>query len=653
MDSDTMTADVLSFLLDLARAWLPALATAMAITIAADGLGRIALMALGVHCPRAESHVFAVGLGAGLLALLIFGAGLAGMLTPFILAGLLAVGAAGWLISLPSETAADVSAAEFTGWQIIPSVSLLATAGLVGFGLLMPEFFHDALIYHLELPRYWLRHRHISLLPWNYNSALPANIEQLYAVALAFADERGTKLLHAGLGLLCVLSLWRLGCALDGRSLTGWLAATFFVATPAVTLLATVSGNDLGLTAFGLLSALAWLHWRRTLRRSWLLLSALLMGCSLGAKYSAAFLLAGFALAWAASWRRPPATLDRAGALRQTGLWLLVAAAVAAPWYLRTFLITGQLFYPAFAAGAPFIDETGLRLLRRDLGTGGVAPALWADYFPRLIATDIGWLTAGAAAIGLAGALAGTAWAASIRPLLPLILGSLAAWWFTSPVPRYLTPAVALLAVIAAAALMALASHRRLRAAAWIIMLAGLTAQWLTAAALFRDNYLEPFGALGPPAARPPDIERTLSSPWPVMRNGPERRQWLAWSVPPYAVMEAANRLLPPSAKVLFVAEYRGSHLERDRIVSTKYDRSPLIEWAKDSRNEDELAARLRQEGVTHLLFNAMEARRLEQEGYPAFRWPDARSRAVFEQLRREKLTVLHVENGVFLYEVR
>ncbi|HXZ25630.1 MAG TPA: hypothetical protein VEI24_05355, partial [Nitrospiria bacterium] len=64
------------------------------------------------------------------------------------------------------------------------------------------------------------------------------------------------------------------------------------------------------------------------------------------------------------------------------------------------------------------------------------------------------------------------------------------------------------------------------------------------------------------------------------------------------------------------------------------------------------LAARLRRAGVTHLLYNQVEARRLEEEGYPALLWPDRTARERFEQLRREELTLLTVRNGVFLYAV-
>ena len=643
-------------LLDAAADWLPAIAIASAIIVAAFGFGRFALRLIETppDCPPAERRCFAIGLGLGILALLTFTLGLAGGLYPLALAGLLAMGAAAWSVTIAAPQRPGTSApqaADQSAWRMVPIMSVVCTVGLIGFGLLMPEFFHDALIYHLELPRYYLRHHAITFLPWNYNSALPANVELLYLIALAFADERATKLIHAALGLLCVITLWRLGSLIDNRAQTGGLAGALFLTTPATALLATVSGNDLGVTFFELLSLLAWLRWQSVMNRRWLIVSALLMGLALGTKYSAAFFLTGFTIAWVMLVWRPPAPVDRVGMLRLAGVWLLIALVVASPWYLKNLALTGDPFHPIFAASLsqPLMDEAGARLLRRDLGTGGIAPSLWPDYFPRLVMQDLGWLTAAAATVGMAL----TTRLPSIRPLLPFTLGSLLAWWIASPVPRYLVPGVALLALIAAAALLALASlHRALRILTWTVITAALVSQLGMAAALLRDNYIAPFTSQTGLTAVPGLDQPGPLPPWLLIRDGPERRRWLAWSVPPFAIIDEANRTLPPSATVLFVGEYRGYYLDRDRIIGSKYNASPLIRWARSASTADELLVRLRKEGITHLIYNQLEARRLEQGGYPAVRWPDDRSRKLFEQLRRERFTLLKVENGVFLYAV-
>jgi len=688
-----MTAAVTDTIINLAGAWGSALLTAAAIGAAAFGFGRWALARIdaGLDGPPADRRLVTLGVGAGLLTLLVLLIGLAGLLYRPLLVGLLLAGAAGWIRRAGGTRGADESPRPSQPSQIDrPFIRRIAAGGrllalaLIVFGVLMPEFFHDALIYHLELPRYSLLHHRISFLPWNYNSALPANVESLYLVALAFSDERATKLIHAALALLCVAALGALGRHLSFRPesvhLSGQLAGTLFLLTPAVVLLAAVSGNDLGLLFFELSSLLAWWRWRTAVEqpqgpgthasaqssnRPWLICSGLLMGLALGTKYSAFFFLIGMAAAW--SMRPESDGGERGIALRAFGRWLLLAAAVASPWWIRNVLATGDPFYPslgpsagplfATGPGRPFLDENGVAWLRHDLGAGGIDWALWPDYLLRLASTDIGWLTLAAAAATAGAVLARRRYAAA-RPLLALIAASTVAWWFVSPVPRYMMPMTALLALLGATGLAELsAAGRAARAAAGVIAAVGLLGQSIQAAGLIRDNYIAPFTALTGLRALEPgragaSTGEMAASMLKLIPDDEARRQWLAWSVPPYAAIDAANRLLPKTAVVLFVGEYRGYYLDRDRIISTKYDTSPLIRWAEESADAQALAARLRREGVTHLLYNQVEARRLEEVGYPALRWPDRAARERFERLRREELTLLTVRNGVFLYAV-
>jgi hypothetical protein len=683
-----MTAAVSHAIIDATVSWGSAWLTAGAIAAAAFGWGRLALAPVdhAMDGPRADRRLATLAVGAGLLALLILVIGLAGVLYRPVLIGLLLAGAAGWLRrSAPPAPHAPISNPDQPPHPDHALTRLAIAAGrglalaLIAFGVLMPEFFHDALIYHLELPRYYLLHHRIGFLPWNYNSALPANIESLYLIALAFSDERATKLIHAAFALLCVAALGALGRHVAPRAqasgLTGRLAGTLFLLTPSVPLLAGVSGNDLGLLFFELMSLLAWWRWRMTLRDpqetpspssglAWLICSGLLMGLAIGTKYSAFFFLAGMTAAWGAL--LGSTHTQRRLVLRAFGGWLLIAMAAGSPWLVKNLLTTGDPVYPMFAAhlNQSFLDAAGVAWLRHDLGAGGIAPGLWPDYLLKLAANDIGWFTLAAAAITAVFVLSRSRHHPRyhmIQPLLALIAASTVIWWFVSPVPRYLLPTAALLSLLGAIGLGGLAAWssagRAARAAVGIVVTVGLLGQWLPAAGLIRDNYITPFTVLtglrafepGRPGASTKEAASSISE---LIPDGAARRQWLAWSVPPYAAIDAANRLLPDTAVVLFVGEYRGYYLNRDRIISTKYDTSPLVHWAGTSASVQELEGWLRREGVTHLLYNQVEARRLEQVGYPALRWPNQASRERFEQLRRERLTLLTVQNGVFLYAV-
>lgn len=657
-----------SDIVDVAAVAIRPFLTVVVIALSAFGTGSRLLAWLNVlpETTPTTHRLYAMATGLGALALVIFGLGLLGLLYPLILGGLLVIGLAAlpaallrpstWLSGPHMSRTRERSLLRRAGrWLLVGFLS--AAAALAGFGLLMPEFFHDALIYHLELPRYALLHHRLAVLPWNYNSALPANINMLHLLALALSDERATKLVHAGLGLLCMAALIDIGSILDqweqGR-LTGWLAGALFILTPSVFVLTTVSSIDLGLTLFELLALSAWLRWQAARHdgngdaRRWLLLSALFTALSLGTKYSAWFFVFGLLGAWALELVRSPGPTRRATATA-LGRWLGVSFLVASPWYLRTYWETGNPFYPALAEyfGTGWLTASGTTLLHRDLGTGGIAVGAMAPYLRHLVTLDIGWVTL-AAAIG-GGVLAVRHRA--VRSMVVVIVLSGLAWWLTAPVPRYLTPTVALLATLAALALTTAGRRHRIAGALAVVAAAtALIGQLAWSARMMHDLYLAPFRI---ETDLPPGGTNMVQySALQVMRDGPARQQWLAWSVPPYAAMAYANDHLPPDARVLFVGEYRGFYLERDRIIGTKYDRSPLIEWASASATPEALEQQLRTEGVTHLLYNQIEARRLERAGYPAFTWPDEESRRLFEQLRSERLVQVHVENGVFLYAI-
>jgi hypothetical protein len=714
-----MTAAVMETIIDsagnlagnLAMTWGGALLTAAAIGVSAFGTGRWALAPVdtGLDGPSRDRRLVTLGVGVGLLALAVLAIGLAGFLYRPVLIGLLVAGATGWIrrprltchvtgpsrLTHPAQRDRPVIGQPVIGQSVIEWIAaggrLLALV-LIAFGVLMPEFFHDALIYHLELPRYDLLHHRISFLPWNYNSALPANVESLYVIALAFSDERATKLIHAAFALLCVAALGALGrhCAVRTEAsdrpdtplgvVTGRLAGTLFLLTPSVVLLAAVSGNDLGLLFFELSSLLAWWRWRTAVRQAegmatnasggpWLICSGLLMGFALGTKYSALFFLVGMAAAWGVEIVSHGTT--RSMMARAFGRWLVIAAAAVSPWWVKNLLTTGDPFYPSlgpstgslFASGPnrPFLGEEGAAWLRHDLGAGGIGWTLWPEYLPRLALNDIGWLTF-AAALTTAVVLVARRRHTMLRPLLALIAGSTVTWWFVSPVPRYMMPITALLCLLGSIGLGGLvelsAASRAARAIVGIVLTIGLLSQWVQATNLIRDNYIAPFTALTGLRAMEPgraaaSTGEMADSMLKLIPDGPARQRWLAWSVPPYAAIQEANRLLPPASVVLFVGEYRSYYLHRDRIISTKYDTSPLIRWTEESADAPSLAVRLRQEGVTHLLYNQVEARRLEEEGYPSLRWPDRAARERFERLRRDELTLLTVRNGVFLYAVR
>lgn len=202
-------------------------------------------------------------------------------------------------------------------WLLL--VGFLAVEGLVN---LTPPTSRDALIHHLAIPKIWISAGEFMETPWAEFSYYPMTINLLYLPALNAGIDVLAKFIHmafgVGIGLLLFFYLKkRLGV------LWGLLGAVIFITTPIVVWLATSAYIDLGMTFFTTAGLIAFFHWRDSnyQRLGWLLLSAVCMGLAVGSKYNAL-------IAWLT--------------------FILLTAAVASPWYVKNFVLTGNPFYPLF-----------------------------------------------------------------------------------------------------------------------------------------------------------------------------------------------------------------------------------------------------------------------------------------------------------------
>jgi len=90
---------------------------------------------------------------------------------------------------------------------------------------------------------------------------------------------------------------------------------------------------------------------------------------------------------------------------------------------------------------------------------------------------------------------------------------------------------------------------------------------------------------------------------------------------PYYQTINWANKNLPEGSKIVFLGETRPCYSERKVFTHSVSDFNPLVLWCKNVRDEKELRGKLLQEGVTHILLNIPEARRLG--GYDIFQFEE------------------------------
>ena len=473
---------------------------AITIALACAGLGSVVLRLSKIqNLAPIERVSLGLGLGFGCLAVVLFGAGICGLLTritfaflllPAVLEGVFAVRQRRlhkndwqlmrWFLDL-----------SVIGRLLIVLFVLCATANVMG--ALTPPNFIDALIYHLYVPQQFLRAQAIVELSGIWQHYQPMASELLYMVALAFDSPKGASLLCAVMGLLAASGTFLLGRRLAGP-LAGTLATVIFYNNAMMAWESTSCFVDLAVAALGTLGFLALIHWADSRRRAWLVVAALLMGFAASCKLNAgAFVLVAAVIVAALSVQAGERAYLALSRLLAFGL---VASLPVLPWLIRSWVLTGNPLYPfatpLFGGNA---DRAAIDWVFAHYGVG-------YSFADRVLAPWHLFTQGGAFENGnylsplpmlMAPVIALRAWREGGPRVLLLAaaVGLLALWSAGAHVARYVLPIEPLLCVLAADALCWLGSFRG-RRQAMAVLCGGAFLLFGTASTLLYDKQFVP-----------------------------------------------------------------------------------------------------------------------------------------------------------------
>ena len=298
----------------------------------------------------------ALGVGAiGCLASLL---GAAGLLTR---ASLVALAAAAVLAAAPEwrpllRDGWGLATGPRRGWLLCALAAALPCLLLA----LYPPTGFDALLYHLPAARGFAASGRIAVAPELRFPAFPWLNEVLFAAALELQDDVAAQLVGCVAHLGTAALLWEWGRRRFG-AWTGALAAALWLGSPLAAWLA-ASAYVEPLVALLLLAAAAALDLaERAHDGRALLLAGGLAGCAAATKYQGLLAVAMVA-AW--TWLGAPA-----GRRLRTSLPpLLVAAAVALPWYAWIARATGDPLFPVLTKASHAQAAGGLHAGERITG---------------------------------------------------------------------------------------------------------------------------------------------------------------------------------------------------------------------------------------------------------------------------------------------
>jgi len=578
------------------RLWLDHLGAVACVGLLAVGacvLGRRILVSLDALPARWDERVLvSTGLGFVALTYATLALGLAGALHRSVAWLLIA---AAWVLAWREirSTAREIVdgirergqvGLASAGLALVAAPFLLATLWFA----LAPVSAHDALVYHLNLPKHYAEGHRIAPLPLNVYSNMPHNLEVLSTLAYLAGGEPAARVMDF---------VWRLAVstavfALARRLLStpaSLVAVLVFLLNPIVSSARTVGNIDLGMAFFFVIAVMIGWETSREDRSRGLWLVALLAGYLMGCKYTGLFYAASLLALL---------VLDRPRISGRS--WALAGALALAPvvpWLVKNAAMTGNPVYPLLPtlfASREWDGVLGQQLVewQRSMGMGrslgdylllpwnlavegqmgrnyryfdGVLSPLFLAVIPLvlLLKTRGPWLR-----------------------LLGLTVVPFIGWAATSQQMRFLIPVFPLLSVATAGILWSLdregwGSERAVARALGVLLVLGCLAVYQV-----------------------PATARNAARALPVVTGEISREEYLAEAVQSFPVIHRANEVLPPEAKVLMVWENNGYYLERPYWADSFFEASQVARLAARAGTPAAFADFLLDSGFTHVIYN-------------------------------------------------
>ncbi|MCK5595466.1 phospholipid carrier-dependent glycosyltransferase, partial [bacterium] len=114
-----------------------------------------------------------------------------------------------------------------------------------------------------------------------------------------------------------------------------------------------------------------------------------------------------------------------------------------------------------------------------------------------------------------------------------------------------------------------------------------------------------------------------------------------------YDAFKFINEELPEDSKILFIGENQGFYCDRDYVGSSPLDLNDIVEISNASENPRIIYAKLNDMGITHILYNSSEVKRVSNT-YRSFNWKQGAEER-FNKFMARFTTCPYSKKGVFL----
>lgn len=555
--------------------------------LAGAGVGRILRAFFGQQDESLdERFVYDTALGLGTISLLMFLlAALQCLKYGWIPVVTCALGVLGLGIWMPGILAgiSRLLKRKRTKWQILCVLLILMLFLTALIPAIAPPSMSDwdSLAYHLAVIKLWIKHGGFYYIDFVSHSNFPFLTEMLYVPGVLLNQPGAAKLVHFWIGVLLVNAVSILARRHICRGCT-WPSAIAVAGMPIVLWEATTAYIDLATAFYTVASVSLILNYFDNSDRRYLTLCAVLVGFAASTKMTALALIPLLVIWLLAEEYASERRVSGRNALR----FVAIALIVCSPWYVKTWIYTGNPVYPFFYElfdGRDWSAELARNysLLQRHFGLGHEPSAFVTLPFDLAFRSDAFYDTPGLyvgplfiAAVPIL--LVARYGSRRLVGLLIFVVAQVLIWFALTQQSRYLIPTLAVLAPLATGLLWREMRFQKARPAWWAMVVAtALFGLWTIL----------------------PASKQAL----PCVLGLQDRGEYLNNTLDIYPAVQFVNDNLPANAKLALFGDTRGFYLDCNYVWA---DYGHNLRFSKHCRSLEDFMRLMKSEGVTHALVN-------------------------------------------------
>lgn len=208
-------------------------------------------------------------------------------------------------------------------------------------GSLGPELGFDALWYHLTLPKIFIENHRIFHIPGGlfYYSDMPKLGEMIYSSAITFGNEIFAKLVNFSFGILILIALYKISKKFLNKKFA-LLSVLIFSSNLVFSWQTTTAYTDLTRTFFELMAFWGLLNYQKLREKKWLIESAVILGLAISTKLLAIGSIFIFIFL---------IIILEKKFTKNTLIFLAISLFIPLPYFIFSFLNTGNPIYPLFS----------------------------------------------------------------------------------------------------------------------------------------------------------------------------------------------------------------------------------------------------------------------------------------------------------------